>query len=440
VDYSAAAALKTRILRKLFRAFAEGTDKARKDAFCRFRATHGEGLERAAIFQVLREHFSSDDPKGADWRHWPLEFQDAGSQAVGRFAEERRNKVDFLVWLQFIADEQLEAAARSLAKSGVAIGLYRDLAVGCDRLGAETWSNAGAFLNDASVGAPPDIFNPAGQNWDLPPFQPNALLSEAYLSFIQLVRANMRHAGGLRIDHVMGLQHLYCIPDGAEPSRGAYIQYPIDDLVGILALESQRHRCLVVGEDLGTVPDGFRAKMAAANILSYRVLFFEQDSDTGEFTAASEYPRLAVAVAGNHDLATARGWWEERDIDLKASLGLYPSEQEIKAQHDRRKCDRETILKVFGSQGVLPRDEGISAEQFVPAAYEFLAHTRSVLVVAQLDDMTGEVDQVNVPGTSDEHPNWRRKYRKTLEDLASEHSPWRIVEALTALRGRGRGA
>jgi 4-alpha-glucanotransferase len=439
VDYSAAAALKIKILRILFRAFAAGTNQARKDALCRFRATHGESLERSAIFQVLRQHFSSDDPKRADWRRWPQEFQDAGSQAVGRFAEEHRGEVDFLVWLQFIADEQLEAAARSLAKSCIAIGLYRDLAVGCDRLGAETWANADAFLNHAAVGAPPDIFNPAGQNWDLPPFQPDALRSEAYLSFIQVVRANMRHAGGLRIDHVMGLQHLYCIPDGEEASRGAYVRYPIDDLVGILALESQRHRCLVVGEDLGTVPDGLREKMADANILSYRVLFFEQDGDTGEFTMPSEYPRLAVAVAGNHDLATLRGWWEARDLDLKASLGLYPSEQEITAQRERRRRDREAILKAFGSQGVLPRDEEASVEQFAFAAYEFLTHTRSAVVVAQLDDMTGEVDPVNVPGTSQEHPNWRRRNQKTLENLASDAAPWRIVEALVALRGTVRG-
>lgn len=440
VDYDDAAALKIMTLRALFRAFAEGADQARRDAFCRFRATQGESLERSAIFQVLRQHFSTNDPKRADWRRWPREFQDAGSQAVGRFAEEHRDEVDFLVWLQFVADEQLEAAAASLAKSGMVIGLYRDLAVGCDRFGAETWANAGVFLNDAAVGAPPDIFNPAGQNWDLPPFQPHALRSEAYLSFIQLVRANMRHAGGLRIDHVMGLQHLYCIPDGEEASRGAYVRYPIDDLVGILALESQRHRCLVVGEDLGTVPDGFREKMAGANILSYRVLFFEQDGKTGEFTTPGEYPRLAVAVAGNHDLATLRGWWEARDLDLKASLGLYPSKQEINAQRDRRGRDREAILKAFVSQGVLPRDEEVSVEQFAFAAYEFLAHTGSALVVAQLDDMTGEVDPVNVPGTSDEHPNWRRKYQKTLEDLASDDAPWRIVEVLSALRGTARGA
>jgi 4-alpha-glucanotransferase len=211
VDYSAAAALKIKILRILFRAFAAGTNQARKDAFCRFRATHGESLERSAIFQVLRQHFSSDDPQRADWRRWPQEFQDAGSQAVGRFAEEHRGEVDFLVWLQFIADEQLEAAARSLAKSCIAIGLYRDLAVGCDRLGAETWANADAFSTTPRC-APPDGFNPAGRT-GIAAVQPDALRSEAYLSFIQLVRAYAPR-GGLRIDHVMGLQHLYCIPMG----------------------------------------------------------------------------------------------------------------------------------------------------------------------------------------------------------------------------------
>ena len=206
----------------------------------------------------------------------------------------------------------------------MAVGLYRDLAVGADRAGAETWVNDAAVVSGAQVGAPPDIYNPAGQDWGLPPFHPRALREEAYRSFVELVRANMRHAGGLRIDHVMGLQHLYWVPQGQKPSEGAYVRYPLDDLVGILALESHRHRCLVVGEDLGTVPEGFRERMAEANILSYRVLFFEQDIETGAFVPPQAYPALALAVVGSHDLPTLRGWWEGRDLDIKERLGLFP--------------------------------------------------------------------------------------------------------------------
>ncbi len=438
VDYSNVAALKIEILRIMFDAWSEGANDARRDAFCRFRATHGESLETSSIFQVLRRHLSTDDPSRADWQRWPTEFQNADSPAIARFAEDHRDEVDFLVWLQFVADQQLESAAQSFAKSGMAIGLYRDLAVGCDRFGAEIWANPEAFMKGAEIGAPPDIFNPAGQHWGLPPFQPNALRSEAYCSFIQLVRANMRHAGGLRVDHIMGLHHLYCIPDGEAASRGAYVRYPVDDLVGILALESKRHRCLVVGEDLGTVPDGFRAKMAAANILSYRVLFFEQDEKTGEFIPPNEYPRLAVAVAGNHDMATLRGWWQARDIDLKASLALYPSEDELNSQRKRRERDRKAIVHAFRSQGLLPPNGDISAELFAFAAHQFLARVSSSLVVTQLDDMTGEVDPVNVPATSTEYPNWRRKYAKPIEELAFDDALWRIVEILTALRGPAR--
>jgi 4-alpha-glucanotransferase len=437
VDYGTAAALKIEILRLIFRAFGEAASDERRDAFRRFRATNGESLESSSIFQALRRHLSTDDPNRGDWRRWPTEFQIATSRSVHRFAVEHRDEVDFLAWLQFVADQQLASSAAAFAESGMMIGLYRDLAVGCDRSGAETWANPGAFMRGAEIGAPPDIFNPAGQHWGLPPFQPEALRREGYSSFIRLVRANMRHAGGLRVDHVMGLLRLYCIPDGEPASQGAYVRYPVDDLIGILALESRRRHCLVVGEDLGTVPDGFRTKMAAANIMSYRVLLFEQNAETGEFLPPNRYPRLAVAVAGNHDLATLRGWWRARDIDLKASLGLYPSAEELESQRRRRERDREAILKAFRSQDLLPQDADVSVEEFAFAAHQFLARVSSGLVVAQLDDIMGEVDPVNVPATSIEYPNWRRKYAKPIEALAVDEALSRIAEILTAPRRTG---
>lgn len=228
----------------------------------------------------------------------------------------------------------------------------------------------------------------------------------------------------------MGLQHLYCIPDGSGPAAGAYIRYPLGDLVGILALESHRHRCLVVGEDLGTVPEGFREKMVAANILSYRVLFFERDGENGGFLPPEKYPPFALAVAGSHDLPTLVGWWEGRDIDLKESLGLYPDHREASAQRERRKEDRDALLQAIRDEGLLDPCGDVSGEQFATAAHEFLALGRSTLVVSQLDDLLGEVDQVNVPGTSREHPNWRRKYRMPLEEIASTEAVWRSAGRL----------
>ncbi len=247
VDYAGVTAIKLSVLERLFDACRGSADPARWRAFEAFRREHGDVLERNCLFLALREHFAHEDPSHADWHAWPEEYRDPASPAVARFAEENRHRLDFFAWQQWVADEQLAAAAAAAEERGMAVGLYRDLAVGADRAGAETWANAAAVVSGAQVGAPPDIYNPAGQNWGLPPFHPRALREEGYRSFIELVRANMRHAGGLRIDHAMGLQHLYWVPQGQKPSAGAYVRYPIEDLIGILALESHRHRCLVVG-------------------------------------------------------------------------------------------------------------------------------------------------------------------------------------------------
>jgi 4-alpha-glucanotransferase len=227
----------------------------------------------------------------------------------------------------------------------------------------------------------------------------------------------MRHAGGLRIDHVMGLQHLYWVPQGQQPSAGAYVRYSLDDMVGILALESHRQRCLVVGEDLGTVPEGFRERMADANILSYRVLYFEQEGETNAFLPPDAYPSLALAVIGSHDLPTLRGWWEGRDLDLKEQLGLYPQPDEVVRQRARRQRDTAHLLEALRQEGLLGAEEEPDIPRLARAAHAFLARTPSMLAMAQIDDLTDEVDPVNVPATSDEHPNWRRRLSMTLEEL-----------------------
>ncbi|MBB5047298.1 4-alpha-glucanotransferase [Rhodopseudomonas rhenobacensis] len=438
VDYRAVNALKLEALRLVHADFHAHADQARGSEFDGFVKEAGESLHNTSLFQALRDHFTATDPALGEWQRWPDAFRRPDSPELMQFAHDHRDNVDFYNWLQWIADQQLAAAKDAAMRAGMRIGLYRDLAVGCDRTGSETWASPTDFMAQTQVGAPPDIFNPAGQNWGLPPFNPIALMRQGYRPFVDLVQSNMRHAGGLRIDHVMGLQRLYCIPEGLPASQGAYISYPLDDLIGILALESHRHQCLVVGEDLGTVPPGFRERMAEANILSYRVLFFEHD-ELGEFFPPELYPRLAVAVAGSHDLPTLRSWLAGTDIDLKHRLGLYPTPEETLSQGVRRDAQRLKVLRMLDLEDVEP----ISAAAFSEAVHRFLGRTASVLAVTQLDDLLDEHDPVNVPATSHEHPNWRRRYAHSIDSLTEDHPAWRLLEIVAAERrpsGHGKRA
>jgi 4-alpha-glucanotransferase len=439
VDYARVAELKLNALHRLYLACRDGAGRTRWQAFLAFRRERGALLERNCLFLALRERFSEKSAAHADWHTWPAECRDPDSQAVQRFAREHASRIEFLAWLQWIAEEQLGAASRAAAAAGMQIGLYRDLAVGADRAGAETWVDSKAVVSGAHVGAPPDVYNPAGQDWGLPPFDPHALAEEGYRSFIDLIRANMRFAGGLRIDHVMGLQHLYWVPEGCKPTEGAYVRYPLSDLVGILALESHRHHCLVVGEDLGTVPENFRERMEQARILSYRVLFFEQDAATGAFRPPGAYPALALAVCGSHDLPTLRGWWEGRDIDLRERLGLFPQPGEAERQRQVRARDRACLVGTLRREGLLAGDQEPDIPAIARAAHAFLARTRSALAMAQIDDLTDEADPVNVPATSHEHPNWRRRLSMTLEELAKGRRFLDVGAIFAAERG-GHGS
>jgi malto-oligosyltrehalose trehalohydrolase/4-alpha-glucanotransferase len=412
VDYKCVNRLKLQALELLFTACQNAPDQDRWRSFEAFRRERGQALNQACLFLALREHFVTE----ANWHAWPAEYQKPDNPDVRAFAREHEHRLSFFAWLQWVAEEQLSQAATVASEHGMRVGLYRDLAVGANALGAETWVSSDAVVANAHVGAPPDIYNPAGQDWGLPPFNPQALRRDAYRSFIELLRANMRYAGALRIDHAMALQHLYWIPKGEKASAGAYVSYPIEDLVGILALESHRNHCLVVGEDLGTVPEGFRERMASANILSYRVLFFEQTED-GAFLPPGDYPALALAVAGSHDLPTFRGWWEGYDIQLKDRLGLFPEPSEAEHQTEQRRLDREQLVGALLREGLLGASDAGNFARLVEAVHRYLARTKSALAMVQLDDIADEVEPVNLPATSDEYPNWRRRLSLGLEHL-----------------------
>jgi 4-alpha-glucanotransferase len=420
VQYERIANLKMPVLRLLFAHAAGNRNSSAWREFEAFRARESDRLERSCVFQALREHFGRRDSSGTDWREWPQEFQNPASTTVAAFAESSAGEISFFAWLQWQADIQLKAARD--AGGGLRVGLYRDLAVGTDPAGAECWSNQALMISSVHVGAPPDLFQPKGQDWGLAPFHPRKLRDEKYATFIDLLRANMRHAGALRIDHVMALERLYWIPHGCPPTAGAYVHYPLEDLLGIVTLESQRNRCLVIGEDLGTVKPEFREKMNSAGILSYRVLSFERDSGGG-FLPAARYPKLALAVAGNHDLPTIRGWWEGRDIELKSRLHGSGDPDALRDELAQRESDRAKLLAALVAEGLLAASENVTVERLVSAVHGFLKRTPCVLAMAQLDDLAEEADPVNVPASSSEHPNWRRRLSVELDALMDSSKP-----------------
>lgn len=428
VDYPAVAALKLPVLQALFATF-EGlaTDHPRRRAFEAFCTERGERLRAFAVFQVLQEHFNH-----ASWHSWPAAFTCPKTPEVARFAVENAAGVRFHLWLQFEADRQLAEAAKPLRACG-APGLYRDLAVGVNSEGADTWIDPRAYAIGSRVGAPPDPLGPMGQDWGLPPLNPRTLREAEYGPFIDMLRANMRHAGALRIDHAMALQHIFWIPQGFDACHGLYMRYPMDDLMGILALESHRNQCLIIGEDLGTVPEGFRERMAEENILSYRLLYFER-WDSGLFKRPEAYPPLSVATPTSHDIATIAGHWTGWDIHMRHRLGLVAEEAEEAADHEARARDRAALLAALEDQGFV-LDDPTDLAALITACHRFLARSTAGLMMVNLDDLAVEETQVNVPGTVDQYPNWSRRLKAPISTLLA--SP--VTDAtLDALAQEGR--
>ena len=433
IDYGAVASSKRPVLEALWRRFQRlelgdsGTARAMLGgSFRRFQQDEGQSLVDFAIFEALHEHYCRLR-QGFSWRNWPAPMRDPRSSAVAEFAAARRDRIEFFQFLQWQADRQLAAAARAGREAGLSIGLYRDLAVGADPNGAEAWADQELVAPSAAIGAPPDALSRAGQNWGLAPINPLVLRRQRFEPFVACLRANMRHAGILRIDHVMSLNRLYWIPNGMEATDGCYVNYPFDDLLRLVALESQREGCAVVGEDLGTVPAGFRETMRTANLLSYRIMIFERRPGGG-FARPADYPPLAAAAAATHDLATLEGFWLGRDIVWRRRLGLYPDAEAEKAEAAERGRDRRMLLEALAGEGLLmPEDFGrflseagepIYAPELGDAIQRYLARSRARLMLVQLEDVVGESEQANLPGTIDTHPNWRRRLGRTLEEIA----------------------
>jgi (1->4)-alpha-D-glucan 1-alpha-D-glucosylmutase len=439
VDYVGVAELKRRVLALVYAHFRDrhlGPGSARSNAFNAFCSEGGEALRCYALFEALQEHFASAGFTIAGWQAWPEGFRDPSSPQVQHFAVEHAERVDYFRYLQWQAELQLGTVVRRSREAGLNLGLYADLAVSVDRAGAEVWTNQRLYAATANVGAPPDDFNLSGQDWGLPPPLPNRLEEAGYAPFVATLRANMRHASALRIDHVMGLMRLFWVPVGGKASEGAYVHYPFADLLGILALESHRRRCLVIGEDLGTVPEALHGALADAGVLSYRVLLFEQES--GAFKPPATYPARAIVTVSTHDLPTLAGWWSGRDLALRAELGLFPNEALHEQQLVDRALDRARLLLAVDHERLLPL--GVSADpsllpsmtaEVACAVQAFLARTPAELLAVQLEDALGVGDQVNLPASADMHPNWRRKLPRATERFDRDE---RLIELGRMLR------
>lgn len=436
VDYRAVASAKRAVLDLCYRAFLrenfEGTEPelkpktARGWFFHHYAQQEGEPLLQYALFQALEDERHFVQSPSVVWADWPEQYRSPASDAVGEFKRRHMKRVRFFQYLQWLAADQLSALVGKAHDAGMPIGFYHDLALGSDRYGADGWRFQNVLAMNADCGAPPDAFAPEGQNWGLPPANPVRLRESGYEYVIEILRNNLRYGGAIRIDHVMALFRLFWIPRGLPASKGTYVHYPAEDLLAILALESMRAKALVIGEDLGTVPDWVRDRLGTAGVLSYRVWYFER-TGSGALKPPGAYPAQALAVVTTHDLPTLSGFWEGTDIETRAKLNLFASDQARVGMLAERQMDKTRMLAALKSEGLLPA--GLSEDpaqtpamttELAEAVHVYLARSPAWVVLANIEDVIGARAQSNVPGTVDQHPNWCRKLPVSLEGLMQD--------------------
>jgi 4-alpha-glucanotransferase len=435
IDWPAASAAKYVVLRKLFDSFLDGDewDGPLGADFARFRADQGPLLYEHACFEALH---AARMPK-RQWRTWPADLRNPRGAAVAFFAEARPDEILFHEFLQWITDRSVSETQLSARQAGMRIGLIGDLAVGMDPDGSHAWSRQGDILLGLTIGAPPDLLNPKGQNWGLTGFSPRALEDNGFAPFLATLRSAMRHVGGIRVDHAMGLARLWLVPEGASPADGAYLNYPVVDLLRLLALESVRHNVVVIGEDLGTVPEGFHDMLEQGGIHGMRVLWFERDTQAG-FIPPRGWGSSAVAMTSTHDLPTVAGWWKGSDIEVRHEHGRLGEGVDPATIRAEREKDRpllwDAFLREHVGEGPVPSPE--ETDRVVDAAVKYVARTEVPLSLIPLEDFLGEESQPNLPGTVTEHPNWRRRLQVQAADILQEEAVARRIEFVAAERPR----
>jgi len=401
IDYRAVADLKWRALRLAYETFRATPTSDRRTAFEAFSRARAPLLTRFACFEALRHRFKTP------WWEWPDEWQHPEDDRCDALrAGPDGAEIEFIEYVQWCADDQLRACHDLAAARGMDVGLYLDVAVGVQSDGFDAWNEQVAISRHLSVGAPPDQLNSAGQNWGLAGFNAAGLELTGFAPFRDMLRASMRYAGAIRLDHVLGLNRLYLVPHGFAANSGVYVQMPFEALLAVTAQESVANRCVVIGEDLGTVPEGFRERLAAWGVWSYRVMMFERDFHQGWFFGLDHYLPEALVTFNTHDLATYSGWRSFTDLQFKHSVGIDPGESD-----DARRYALAMLGDVLRHQGIQHED--------IYAVLTFLARTRSRLLAISLEDLLGVLDQPNVPGTVFEHPNWRRRLPRALDEIGA---------------------
>lgn len=442
IDWPAAAAIRLRVLRALHAEFASSGAASQRARYAQFCEDRGQALRDHAIFEALHAAQRAPDGKIPPWQKWPAALRDPASSQVKRFAQDHPLEVDFHQFAQWLAAENLAAAHTAGREAGMRLGLLADLAVGASPDGSHAWSRQADLMRGMSVGAPPDIYNPLGQGWGLTAFSPRALHTNGYAAFIEMLRAVLAHTGGVRIDHILGMARLWLVPEGASPADGAYLRYPLDEILALIALEAWRHRACAIGENLGTVPEGFDDRLNDNGVLGMNVLWFMRQAvdappvaDAAEavaagadasgaraaagFTPPAEWPENAAAMTTTHDLPTLRGWWEERDIDWRVKLHLLGDDDDEQSLRAARAQDRQALTRALDPKAKTPPGQAP-----VPELLRFVSSSPCPLLLVPMEDIAGVLDQPNLPGTIDTHPNWRQRMplsiRATFADPAAQ--------------------
>lgn len=452
VDYYGVFKFKLHLLKMMFKYFVtQNLDSlqgitTRGQEFLDFVKEKGEKFQNICLFEVLLEKYSMDGTVN-DWRYWPYNYDKIRSFHTREFAQMNKGLIDFYAYCHWLADLQLKEASDLCSELKMKVGMYLDSPIGAASSGVEVWENRSVFAENMGVGAPADPMRPRGQSWGFAPYHPQKLKMAYYEPFIHQIRENMRYAKALRIDHAMGLMRLFWVYFVKKNPvvQGAYVYYNMRDMVAILSIESHRNKCLVIGEDLGTVPAGFREYMFEHGLLSNKVFFRQKNSD-GSYLSPENYQYLSLAQASTHDQATAYGYWLDEDLNTFKNCNLYVNEEQFKTNLATRASERALLIRAFSEQNTFfdekcmkDAQEKLNGQQ-VPdrleyAVNQYVARAKSAIFLQRIEDIYGQIAMENVPGTTHEYPNWQIKLDLDVEDVSSDGRFAKIFELVKSERG-----